>query len=158
MCLCYFTFLLTEPFCAVQLCSPGSWELWTWLNNPSKKLKKDFAVFIRDQKKRKGMEEVYNEGKKTMNQVFFPGPGSLNHVPSRCFPAFLIRFLEIKDISRCRYHLDERFRVLSHFLTLVIVRQHQLLCNITKTLRFSIVCHRGLPYIFQDKSCLFRVG
>ena len=43
-----------------------------------------------------------------MNQVFFPGPGSLNHVPSRCFPAFLIRFLEIKDISRCRYHLDER--------------------------------------------------
>ena len=60
------------------------------------------------------MEEVYNEGKKTMNQVFFPGPGSLNHVPSRCFPAILIRFLEIKDISRCRYHLDERFRALSH--------------------------------------------
>ena len=110
----YFTFSFKKLFCAVRPCSPGSRELWTWLNNPSKKLKKDFAVFIRDQKKRKGMKEVYNEGKNTMNQVFFPGPGSLNHVPSRCFPAILIRFLEIKDISRCRYHLDERFRALSH--------------------------------------------
>jgi hypothetical protein len=94
---------------------------------------------------------VYNEGKKTMNQVFFPGPGSLNHVPSRCFPAFLIRFLEIKDISRCRYHLDERFRVLSH-LTLAIGVGSIKGCSILKR-NFRILCYTGFG---KGKMCLFR--